>query len=119
MGNIHNRKGLKTFRRALRNNLTPAEAILWKALQNKKLEGRKFRRQHSVGKHVLDFYCPSEMLAVELDGAEHFTPQGSIKDEERDEYLNGLNIRVVRFENKEVYNNLEMVLMEIKENFRK
>ena len=118
MATIHNRKNLKTFRRELRNNLTPAEAIMWKALQQKKLEGRKFRRQHSVGKYILDFYCPAERLAVELDGAEHFTLQGSLNDQKRDDYLKSLNIRVVRFENKEVYNNLEMVLEEIKTNFR-
>ena len=118
MENIHNKKYLKTFRRELRNNLTPAEAILWKALQQKKLEGRKFRRQHSVGKYVLDFYCPVERLAVELDGAEHYTVHGSLHDEERDNYLIGKNIQVVRFENKEVYNNLEMVLMKIKSYFR-
>ncbi len=118
MGAIHNRKELKAFRRELRKNLTPAEAILWKALQQRKLEGRKFRRQHSVGKYVIDFYCPSEMLAVELDGAEHFTLQGSLNDQERDDYLKGLNIRVVRFENKEVYNNLELVMEEIKSYFR-
>jgi very-short-patch-repair endonuclease len=118
METIHNKKHLKTFRRELRNNLTPAEATMWKALQQKKLEGRKFRRQHSVGKYVLDFYCPTERLAVELDGAEHFTVHGSLHDEERDDYLKSLNIRVVRFENKEVYNNLEMVLEEIKSYFR-
>jgi very-short-patch-repair endonuclease len=119
MGTIYNKIELKEFRRHLRHNLTPAEAIMWKALQNKQLEGRKFRRQHSVGKYVLDFYCPSERLAVELDGAGHYTLHGGFHDEERDEYLQKLNIRVVRFENKEVYFSLEMVLEEIKSWFKK
>jgi very-short-patch-repair endonuclease len=66
---VNNRPELKQIRRELRHNLTPAEATLWRCLQNKQLAGRKFRRQHSVGSYVLDFYCPSEMLAIELDGA--------------------------------------------------
>jgi very-short-patch-repair endonuclease len=91
---------------------------LWKALQQKKLEGQKFRRQHSVGKYMLDFYCPAERLAVELDGAGHFTVSGRLHDEERDMYLLEKNIQVVRFENKEVFDNIEIVLEEIKRNFR-
>ena len=58
---IHNIKPLEQNRKALRNNMTPAEVVLWKAIQKGKLEGRKFRRQHSVGKYVLDFYCPVEL----------------------------------------------------------
>lgn len=116
---IHNRKNLKQFRKDLRNNLTPAEATLWKAIQKGQIEGRKFRRQHSVGNYILDFYCPGEMLAIELDGQEHFTLSGSLKDQVRDDYFNTLNIKVLRFENKEVFDNLEGVLEEIKQNFKK
>jgi len=116
---IHNRKYLKQFRKDLRNNLTSAEATLWKAIQRSQLEGRKFRRQHSVGNYILDFYCPKENLAVELDGQEHFTASGSERDFVRDEYLKTLNIRVLRFENKIVFDNLEGVLEEIKSNFGK
>jgi very-short-patch-repair endonuclease len=54
-------------------DLTTAEAVLWKNLQGSRLDGKKFRRQHSVGKYVLDFYCPECRLAVELDGEAHFT----------------------------------------------
>lgn len=67
----HNLPRIKAFRRKLRSNLTPAEAALWNILKNSKVEGRKFRRQHSVGKYVLDFYCPAERPAVELDGQGH------------------------------------------------
>ncbi len=73
---VHNIKTLKENRKALRNCLTPAEANLWSFLKNSQLENRKFRRQHSVGPYVLDFYCPSEKLCVELDGAAHFTDYG-------------------------------------------
>ena len=115
---IHNRKPLKENRRALRNALTPAEAALWTMLKNSQLEGRKFRRQHSVGNYILDFYCPSERLAIELDGAHHFTDAGVRYDEERTKYINSLNITVVRFENKLVFEQTEYVLQTIKDNFR-
>ena len=115
---IFNRKRLKNFRKELRNNLTPAEALLWSALKNKQLSGRKFRRQHSMGKYVVDFYCPSEKLVVELDGAGHFTPEGSDHDEIRDEFIKGLGIKILRYENNEMYKNLEAVLEDIKSNFR-
>ena len=74
---IHNKIELKGKRKFLRNNSASAEAMLWLLLKGKQLEGRKFRRQHSVGNYVLDFYCPSEKLAVELDGEPHFTDEGS------------------------------------------
>ena len=70
---LHNLPKLKTFRRKLRSNLTPAEAAFWKIVQNAKLDGRKFRRQHSVGGYILDFYCPAERLGIELDGEVHFS----------------------------------------------
>jgi len=115
---IFNRKPLKQFRKDLRNNLTPAEAVLWTYLQKRLLEGRKFRRQHSIGNYIVDFYCPAEKLAVELDGAGHFTLEGSDYDSKRDAYLNGLKIKVLRYENRDVYYNVEAVLEDIKKNFR-
>ncbi len=68
---IHNIKYLEVLRKDLRNNLTPAEATLWKYLQHSKLDSRKFRRQHSVNNYIIDFYCPSEKLGIELDGNIH------------------------------------------------
>jgi len=113
----HNDKNLKDLRRQNRSNLTPAEAELWKHLQNSKLDGRKFRRQHSVGNYILDFYCPQEELGIELDGRDHFTDNGYEADTKRTDYLNSLNIKIIRFENKEVFNQLEGVLEEIRQNF--
>jgi very-short-patch-repair endonuclease len=114
---INNRKELKDRRRELRNNLTPAEATLWILLQRKRLEGRKFRRQHSVGYYILDFYCPAEKLAIELDGQPHFEEAQIKYDEKRTQYLNSLGITVVRFENEEVFRSPEGVLAEIKKYF--
>lgn len=114
---IHNRNILKERRKQLRNSLPPAEAKLWSLLKDSKLENKKFRRQHSVGPYVLDFYCPSEKLCLELDGAGHFTDGGYEYDTERTEYLRNLNIKVIRFENKDIFDNAEGILEEIKKFF--
>ena len=114
---IHNIKNLKDNRKKLRNTLTPAEATLWSLLKNSQLENRKFRRQHSVGPYVLDFYCPAEKLCIELDGAAHFTDGGYKHDIARTEYLQALDIRVMRFENKDIFDNTEGVLEEIRRSF--
>lgn len=114
MPEIHNRDYLEDFRKDLRNHLTSAEATLWKHLKGKQL-GKKFRRQHSVGNYILDFYCATDRVAVELDGAHHFTDKGLKRDEERTKYLNGLNIRVIRFENSRVFEDIEGVLRQIRE----
>ncbi|MER0440049.1 endonuclease domain-containing protein [Emticicia sp. W12TSBA100-4] len=117
MEQIHNRKELKTFRKKLRNHSTSAEATLWNYLKNSQLGNRKFRRQHSIGNYILDFYCPSEKIGVELDGQDHFEGYGIESDEKRTNYLNSLNIKILRFENKDIFENLEFVLGEIKRYF--
>ncbi len=114
-GGIHNKPDLKTRRKSLRNEATPAEQKLWGVLKHSQLNGYKFRRQHSVDYYILDFYCPSERLAVELDGDSHFTDEAMEYDRERTAFLNALNIRVLRFFNTDVYNNLESVCERILE----
>lgn len=119
MARIHNRGHLKQTRKDLRNNATAAEATLWRFLQKSQLEGRKFRRQHSIGNYIVDFYCPEEKLVVELDGEGHFHQSGFEYDQERTSYLQSLNLRVLRFENEEVFKATESVLSKIKSAFRK
>ncbi|MCB1780919.1 MAG: endonuclease domain-containing protein [Candidatus Competibacteraceae bacterium] len=114
---LNNLPVLRTFRKELRNRLTPAEAKLWTYLKQSKLDGRKFRRQHSVGYYILDFYCPAERLAVELDGAAHDSESAQEYDQERDLFLSYYRIKVLRFENKWVFQQTEAVLMEIKKHF--
>ncbi len=113
MSEIHNRKYLEQFRKNLRNNSTSAEVMLWNYLKGKQL-GKKFRRQHSVGNYILDFYCASDRIAIELDGAQHFTEEGLKQDAERTKYLNSLNIKVIRFENVRVFEEIDKVLEEIR-----
>ena len=115
--NINNQKHLKEFRKNLRKNLTPSEAKLWLCLKNKQLDDKRFRRQFSVGNFILDFYCPEEKIAVELDGKHHFTPEGRMIDEERDTFLSHQGIKVIRFENIRVLRQIENVLEEIKLHF--
>ncbi len=115
---MHNKKHLHNTRQYLRNHATSAEAFLWSYLSNRKLEGRKFRRQHSIKNYIVDFYCPSEKLVIELDGQIHMNPTNEMLDQERDQELESLGLRVLRFENKMVFENLGSVFQEIKDNFR-
>jgi len=115
----HDKPELKYLRKELRKKLTPAEAFLWKQLQHKKLEGRKFRRQHSIENFIVDFYCSFEKLIIELDGEVHNNPTSEEKDEIRDSRLQELGFKVLRFENQMVFQHLSSVLREIKDNFKK
>lgn len=114
----HNRSQLKENRRSLRSNLTPAEIKLWKCLQNKQLEGKKFRRQHSIGNYIVDFYCPEERIAIELDGEVHNNPVNEQFDLERDEYIKSLGIKVIRFKNDDIFERIDNVLNEIRTCFK-
>ena len=117
-GDINNLPRLAEFRNELRNDLTPAEASLWKMIRNSQFEGRKFRRQHSVGNYILDFYCPSEKLAIALDGARHYSGEGAAYDRERCAYLESKGIRLLRFENERVFQDRDWVADMIRDNFR-
>lgn len=90
---------------------------MWKHLKNRQIEGRRFTKQHSIGNFIVDFYCPSEMLILELDGQGHFNPVGEDYDEKRSKFLKDLGFNVLRFENKRVLEDLDRVLVEIKINF--
>jgi very-short-patch-repair endonuclease len=99
--------------RQLRNHLTPAESHLWQALKNRQLNGLRFRCQHPIGRFILDFYCPSCKLAIEVDGEIH--SEQVDRDAARTEQLEAYGYRVLRFSNEEVLNNLNRVLETIKE----
>ncbi|PTM08290.1 MAG: cytosine methyltransferase [Bacteroidetes bacterium] len=116
---IHNRKYLKEFRKGLRNNATKAEAKLWQALRRSQLENRKFRRQQSIKNYIVDFYCPSEKLIVEVDGKIHDNMVNSEYDYKRTEQLEKLGFKVIRFDNDDVFNNLDLILEAIKQEFKK
>ena len=115
MAPLHNRKYLKPVRKYLRNNSTSAEATLWNILKNKQLAGYKFRRQHSIGKYIVDFYCPTLQLSIELDGEPHADFINIARDRERDEFLNQHGINVLRYENRWVFEYPNVITEEILE----
>jgi very-short-patch-repair endonuclease len=110
---LHNKKELKETRKKFRRNATSAEAVLWKRLKNKQIKRLKFRRQHSVGKFILDFYCAEKKLAIELDGEYHAIPGKETSDSKRDIFLKSFGIEILRFENKIVFENPELIIEEI------
>ncbi|MBN1203036.1 MAG: SUMF1/EgtB/PvdO family nonheme iron enzyme [Anaerolineae bacterium] len=103
--------------RRLRRESMPSEDILWQALRNRQLDGRKFRRQEAVGPFVLDFFCPQERLAVEIDGAVHGLLERKIADAERQTLIESLGIRFVRLSADLVEQNLSIALDHIRAAF--
>jgi very-short-patch-repair endonuclease len=105
--------GMTSRARKLRGNLTEAEKKLWRALRRDQLLGLSFRRQHPIGTYVLDFYCPALALAIEIDRGQHTYAANRSSDERRSRWLTKKGIRVIRFWNNEVLQNLQGVLSEI------
>lgn len=95
----------------LRRPMTPAEEALWAVLRRNGVADLHFRRQHAIGRFILDFYCASKRLAIEVDGPVHDEQRDY--DEARTEVLQRLNIRVLRFRNEEVLSNLSSVVRRI------
>jgi very-short-patch-repair endonuclease len=97
--------------RQLRKEVTPAEAKLWAYLRGNKLEGVNFRRQHAIGKYIVDFCSPKAKLIIELDGSQHLDQEDY--DEERAEYLASRGYKVIRFWNNDVMNKIEDVMQAV------
>lgn len=94
--------------RELRKHQTPTEEILWECLRDRRLLNAKFRRQHNIGQFIADFYCHTARLVVELDGKIHQSQK--IEDANRDEWIASHGLRVLRFGNDEVLDDLVGVL---------
>ena len=94
--------------RKLRQDMTPAEQILWRKLRNRRFQDWKFRRQHIIGQFIADFYCPQIQLLIELDGETHIGREEH--DHERQDALEAMGVTVLRFWNPEVYDEKEAVL---------
>ena len=110
---INNIKNLYYRRKDLRNNSPSEEILLWLQLKDSQL-GSKFRRQHSIGGYIVDFYCPSKKLVIEIDGPQHFTKENKEYDEVRTKFFGGLDIKVIRFNNTEINTSLDVVIQKIK-----
>ncbi len=106
---------MQAVAREFRKNSTFTEGKLWQAIQKKQLDGREFRRQVAIGAFVVDFYCSSERLAIEVDGSIHDEQQEA--DRIRQELIESLGIRFVRLSNDEVEYRLESSLKKIRRAF--
>jgi very-short-patch-repair endonuclease len=106
------------FARLNRQVQTEAEAIMWKCLRNRNLNGFKFRRQHPIADFIADFFCLECNLVVEIDGNHHNEREQKEYDEGRTYELGELNIKVIRFTNQEVLENLDFVLQTISQNLK-
>jgi len=111
---LFNLNSNKNIRKNLRQQGVRAEIILWSKLRNKNL-GYKFKRQFGIGKYIVDFYCPKKKLIIEIDGATHSTDEEIINDNIRQKYLENLRLKVIRFTNLEIGQNMDGVLSEINE----
>ena len=105
----YNNPAFKNKRRKLRQNQTDAEQKIWNKLRARKLNGLKFFRQYSLGKFIVDFYCPKLKLAIEIDGGQH--SENIAYDEERTQLLTSQHqVVVLRFWNNEVMENIDGVI---------
>jgi very-short-patch-repair endonuclease len=102
---------LKPIAREMRGKPTEAENLLWQRLRRHQLHGLSFRRQHSIGQFVVDFYCGKARLVIEIDGPIH-QYQGE-EDLIRQNFLESLNLKVLRFSNDYVLNNMNEVIKQI------
>ncbi|MDD4869021.1 MAG: endonuclease domain-containing protein [Kiritimatiellae bacterium] len=109
----------KYLARSLRKKMTWAEKALWLHLRDRKLVRTKFRRQQPFGPYILDFYCAERKLSVEIDGGQHDFPDQKIHDLKRNNYLESKGVRVLRFWNSQIMENIEAVLTRIKSELEK
>lgn len=107
---ISNLSHVKSHRQTLRKKATPQEIIIWSRLRNDQL-GYKFRRQHSFGNYIADFYCRKKKLIIEIDGSQHLDQEKY--DSRRTEFFESLGLKVLRFWNNEVNSNIEGVVSAI------
>lgn len=106
-------KKLKQASRDLRNNMTEAEKLLWSRLRYKQILGLQFYRQKPILNFIVDFYCPSANLVIECDGGQHYTDEGLKADRNRDQTLGELGLKVLRFDNRQVLQEVDAVIQAI------
>jgi very-short-patch-repair endonuclease len=98
------------YARKNREQNTEAEKVLWEALRLKKLDGFRFRNQHPIGKYIADFYCHSARLAIEVDGGYHLKKEQREYDAGKELDIESSGVKVLRFKNEDVLNELPKVL---------
>ena len=103
---IFNQPQLKQRRQEMRLNMTQPERKLWQLLRNNQM-GYKFRRQHSIGNYIADFYCPELKLILEVDGESHFVDSKQSYDKIREYFMMELGVHTLRLKNDDVIKNIE------------
>ena len=93
----------------LRNNMTEAEKNLWEELKKKEIFKARWKRQHPIDIFVVDFYCHKYKLAIEVDGEIHLKEEIREHDDGRAHDIEKLGIKILRFTNKEIFDNIEFV----------
>lgn len=101
---------LKPFSRNLRSNMTDAEQLMWSKLRRKQILGLQFYRQKPLANYIVDFYCAAANLVIELDGSQHFEPAHQARDAKRDQELESMGIKVLRFDDRQVLTELDAVM---------
>jgi len=99
--------------RELRQPQTPAEQKLWSRLRDRQLDGLKIRRQHPIDHFIIDFYCAEAKLCIEIDGDSHAEPDQIAYDAARTQWLTDEGYTIIRFTNREVFKQFEVVLQQI------
>jgi very-short-patch-repair endonuclease len=102
---------LKPVAREMRKELTQAEKMLWQRLRRNQMADLPFRRQFPIERFIVDFYCPVDKLAIELDGSIHQYNQ--MEDRIRMDYIESLGIKMIRFSNEEIFTKISSVLATI------
>jgi len=110
---LHYDKNLKVVSQNLRKSATDAERYLWSRLRRNQLKGFQFYRQKIIGRYIVDFYSPKARLVIELDGGQHYEEAGREKDRVRDEALKGIGLTVMRFSDRDVFENTDAVIEKI------
>jgi very-short-patch-repair endonuclease len=93
--------------------MTDAETRLWSKLRLRQLNGFQFYRQRIINNYIVDFYAPRAKLVIEVDGGQHYSKEGAAKDKERDNYLSGKGLMILRYSDTEVLTNIEGVVDDI------
>jgi very-short-patch-repair endonuclease len=106
-------KKLKNYSRQLRKDMTDAEWLLWSKVRRKQLKGYQFYRQRIIGNYIVDFYCPKASLIIELDGGQHYEEEGIIKDKIRDDYMKRQGLKVIRFSDTDVFEDIDGLIEKI------
>ncbi len=106
----------KQFSRELRKNMTDAERFLWSKIRMRQLNGAQFYRQRIINDYIVDFYSPRVKLVIEVDGGKHFSGEQLAHDRKRDDDLRKLGLKVLRFSDTDVLQNIDGVVESIIEN---